>query len=175
MGLVFHVHQRFSKLTQQAALCNQFVRFNLLLLNQRGGDLEGGFFLGCTNRPGLYAVTQGADKINFLIPDGREVNLHAVEVQSHHHHGATGTCPTQGVMRCALAGHCVIDDIVAAHKHLVALKTFIELSSGSKLHLLIAVSWIDNPGTHTCGTFHLKSVACQYMHLSVWSKGADDL
>ena len=66
---------------------NQLVGKYLLILYQSRGHLKGRLSFGGIDRPGLYAVTHRTNKVDFLVPDRREVKLHTVKIEANHDHG----------------------------------------------------------------------------------------
>ena len=105
-------------------------------------------------------MTKRADEVDLLVPDGSEVNVHAMQTHTDHDHGRTGPCPAQGVMCGAFGAHGIIDDIVANEEHFIAEAALVELAAGGLLHPLVAILSIDNARTHAGGPLNLKSMAC---------------
>src|SRR5579859_5608523 len=101
-------------LAEEESMGNQLIGMKQPAFDQLCGDLKSGLFFGCANRPVFYAVSKRTDQIDFLVPDGSEVNMHAMQAQADHYHCRTGARPTKCIMRGATAADGIVDNVVAA-------------------------------------------------------------
>src|SRR6476659_3124319 len=70
--------------------------------------------------PPLASVAKDADNINFLIPNGRQVDAHRLEFDADEDDCAASARPAQAISQCAAGADGVVDKVEAADEVLNA-------------------------------------------------------
>src|SRR5450755_3847551 len=135
--------------------------------------------LGTTDagrRPGFHAAAQRTEQIHLLVPDGREIDMHHMQVQSDQHDGSLCPCPAESVVQSLLAAHRIVDNIVSAEQHAVAKGALVELRACGPLYAHIAILRVDDMcRAQAGGLLYLEGMPRQNANLRLRSQGAYSL
>src|SRR5450755_2798258 len=139
-------------------------------------DLERRALFRAGRRPGFHAAAQRTEQIHLLVPDGREIDMHHMQVQSDQHDGSLCPCPAESVVQSLLAAHRIVDNIVSAEQHAVAKGALVELRACGPLYAHIAILRVDDMcRAQAGGLLYLEGMARQNADLRLRSQGAYSL